>query len=400
MSAGDNVIARRLPLQINGAAYEVPAQAEPERDAAMDWEALADKEPPPRVWHMQDWLSTTPTLFAGGGGIGKTLLAQTIATALACGKRFLEDVARPIVVLMWCCEDEHDELWRRQIPICKYFGVSMRELTDMLIIKPRVGMDNVLMARANGGIGWTRVREELRQQVRDYGASVLFLDNARHMFLGDESDGGQVTTFMNGLAGLGATGAFTPVVLAHPARSSGSEFAGSAAWENAVRMRWFLSMTPPDAKDEDPQIDETVRYISKRKANYAARDCIKLTRKNGVLVPEDSQQKLFQQYYGGGLGNRKEDAEGCVIDGLQKLCFRQLRTTEARNTGDYLPKKLREAGLAGDFSPKELGDALVRLRLSGRIDEGQQFGLYNNRMPRMGLRVVPADPNSAKDGCG
>lgn len=370
----------------------------------MQWRELAEREPPPRIWHMQDWLSTTPTLFAGGGGIGKTLLAQTMATALALGRAFLEAVSRPTTVLMWCCEDEHDELWRRQIAICKYFGVHMSELGDRLIIQPRAGLDNVLMTRTNGAVGWTRVREELREEVRDYGASVLFLDNARHLFLGDESDGGQVTTFVNGLAGLGPAGAFTPVVLAHPARSSGSEFAGSAAWENSVRMRWFLSVTRPDAKLEDEPVDDNVRYISKRKANYAARDCIRLTRKDGVLAPEVVQEKLFQKYYGGGLGNRKEDAESCVLDGLAKLVHRQIRTTAAQNTGDYLPKKMREAGLAADFSPKELGDALARMRLDGRIVEASgQFGHYANRMPKSGL--VPATrsngpQSAAQSDCG
>jgi RecA-family ATPase len=381
----DNIIPYRPPGKLNGAATLDDASPL-ERDAAMDWDRLGELTPPERTWHINHWLTTGPTLFAGMGGIGKTLIAQTLATALALGKRFLEDVSKPMVVLMWACEDEHDELWRRQVAINRFFGVSMSELTDLLIIKPRLGLDNTLLGKAFGNPSWTRLRDELKQQIHDYGADVLFLDNVGQTFVCDESDRGHVTMFLNGLAGLGRPGAFSPVVMAHPARAAGSEYAGSAAWENAVRMRWMLSMTQPDAKAEDAVIDESVRYLSKRKANYTARDCIKLVRRDGVLAPEDSQPKLFQQLYGGGLGDRKGEAEACVLAALRKLQEREIRSTDSQNTGDYLPKKMQEMGLTSDFTRKELGDALARMRLDGRVVVGV-VGRYQNRSPKEGLRL-------------
>jgi len=133
----------------------------------MLWGQLADKSPPLRKWRISHWLTTAPTLLAGAGGIGKTLLAQTTATALALGRRFLDDVHEQQVVLFWACEDDHDELWRRQLAICKYFGVSMSELTDWLIIEPRLGRDNTLFAPVMGSLTFFDMYDELKAQVRE-----------------------------------------------------------------------------------------------------------------------------------------------------------------------------------------------------------------------------------------
>lgn len=358
-------------------AAAIPAVRQP-----MDWAKLAASTPPVRSWRISHWLTAGPTLLAGPGGIGKTLIAQTIATALALGQRFLDDVHESSTVLFWACEDDHDELWRRQVAICKYFGVDLRDLAGKLFIEPRLGCENTLFTTVYGSAAWTPLREELAAQVADYKASVLFLDNIGQTFGAKENDRHHVTVFLNGLTGLGPTATFTPVIMGHPAKAIGSEFSGSTAWENGVRMRWFMGAALPDQKEpEEGEQDPNVRYLSKRKTNYSVRDYRKLIYTNGVFVPEELPGEVTQRY---SYPMRLDGAEKAILYALGKFQEAGVRTTDARTSPDYLPKKMREAKLASDYAPKELGEALMRLRLSGRVAEGV-VGKFQNRTVKRGL---------------
>jgi RecA-family ATPase len=104
--------------------------------------------------------------------------------------------------------------------------------------------------------------------VNDLRVDVLVLDNIGRVYGGNESDRHQVTMFVNGALGMVRGRPFAPVFLGHVARSQGSEFSGSAAWENACRMRWYMARTLPDHKqDEDEPTDTGIVYLAKRKAN-------------------------------------------------------------------------------------------------------------------------------------
>lgn len=351
----------------------------------MQWEALAELTPPIRKWSVSHWLTDGPTLFAGAGGIGKTLVAQTLATALAVRARYLDDIHERQAVLFWACEDDHNELWRRQVQICAYLGVDMRELAGWLILEPRFGRDNTLFDTAYGSPKWTPLRDELKSQVHDTGAAVLFLDNIGQTYGADENKRHHVTKFVNGLAGMVTEHPFSVVIMGHPAKSAESEFAGNAAWENAVRMRWFMGAKLPDQKiEEGEELDPNVRYISKRKTNYSTKDYRKLIYTNGVFVPEEAQHGAFQMRF----GNREGDAEACVITALQRFADANVRVTGGHSSPDYLIKKMRQTKLAGDYSENELRNALSRLILAQRVHEAP-FGNYGNRGTRMGLVVKP-----------
>lgn len=348
----------------------------------MDWRDLSSKTPPVRTWRISHWLTAGPTLLAGPGGIGKTLIAQTIATALALGQRFLDDVHEKSTVLFWACEDDHDELWRRQVAICKYFGVSMTDLTGRLVIEPRLGRENTLFTMVYGTPAFTSLRKELGEQVGDYKASVLFLDNIGQTFGAKENDRHHVTAFLNGLIGLTDAPEFTPVIMGHPAKAIGSEFSGSTAWENAVRMRWFMGTSLPDQQEpEEGEQDPNVRYLAKRKTNYSTKDYRKLVFRDGVFAPEQPIGEITQRY---SYPMRCDGAEKCIVYALGKFAEAGVRTTDGRTSPDYLPRKMRDSRLAGDYTPKELSDALIRLRLSGRVAEGS-IGKFGNRTAKRGL---------------
>jgi len=150
----------------------------------MDWRALCG-DPPPRSWWIQNWLGPTPTICAGGGGVGKTKIAQAVGSSLATCKPYLEcSNSSPLRVLMWFCEDHEDEIWRTQAAINSHLGITMDDLEGHLFAVPRLGLDNTLMGIEYGQPVFTPVFEELREQVNDLAADVLVLDNIAQVYGG------------------------------------------------------------------------------------------------------------------------------------------------------------------------------------------------------------------------
>jgi hypothetical protein len=348
----------------------------------LDWSTL-EGEPPPRTWWIQDWLGPWPTLTSGPGGAGKTRLWQTIATSLATGRPYLEAQCKPLKVLMWLCEETRDEVWRQQLAINRYFTLSMESLGNLCIV-PRQGLENTLLDVAFGKPVFTPLLEQLREQVNDLKADVLVLDNLAQLFGGNANDAHQATYFVNAMAGLVRDRPFAPVMLGHIARAHGSEFAGAAAWENAVRMRWYVGPTLPDQEitAEDEPADSDVVYLARRKANYTAKDWRKLKFDNGVLIPEitDSGNPVSEMF-------RFDRADGVVLEALMKLTQVGIFATDGPTSPDYLPKQIMAKGFAQQHTRKELTQAMNRLMGEGRLKRGV-VGKYSNRNPRFGLVVL------------
>lgn len=348
----------------------------------LDLRDLATRKAPPREWFIQDWLGPGPTLFAAGGGTGKTLLAQQIATAGALGQDIVGAIAQPFRSLIVACEDEADELWRRQEAIAAHLNEPLDAPADGLVIQSRIGVDSLLMTADRGELRRTPYFEQLRQQVNDEEIDVLWLDNVAHLFGGDENARNQVTAFINAMAGLVTGRKFSVVLLAHTARQAGSEFAGSAAWENAVRMRWYLGTKLPDQKgDESDEAPADTRFLCKRKANYSARDYVRFTMREGVLVPD-------QVAPGGiaGLVSQLDEkrAEELVVAGFRSLKGMGIATTDGKNSPDFLPRQMVAKGLSAGYSTSELTRALNRLMTRGVFTRGV-VGHYSNRNPKQGL---------------
>ena len=349
----------------------------------MRWLDLEASTPPDRPWAVAHWLGAGTTLLAGRGGIGKTLLAQTLATAMALGKNFLDAIETPLKVLFWACEDDHDELWRRQIAICRYLGATLADLEGKLVIEPRSGLDNTLFYAEYGAPKWTGLYGELVAQVNDYQADVTLIDNIGQTFGGKENDRHHVTSFVNGMTGLAHGRLHSTVLLAHPGKQEDSEFSGSTAWENSMRMRWYMGMKLPDQTEEGggEEADPDVRYIAKRKTNYTIKDYRKLIYRQGVFEAALEPGSFSDRYT---FGRRNEAAEEVILKALDKFVAVDVRTTDSRTSPDYLPKKMRQDKLTQDFSPRELAEALGRLRLDGRVTDGP-VGKFANRQVKSGL---------------
>ena len=349
----------------------------------LDWTALSAKQPPPRSWVEKGWIGLGHiTMLVGPGGIGKTLLAQQMGSCYSLGRSIIDEVTARFKVLMWACEDDHDELWRRQVAIGQWLESDVGEFQNLVLV-PRHGLENALVVAEMGRVLYTPLLDELREQASDVGAQVVILDNVAQLYGASENDRHAVTAFMNALAG--ALPGRAIVLLAHPARSAGSEFSGSSAWENCARTRLYLGTRLPDQKleaDEHPADD--IRYLARRKANYSNRDWRKFTFREGVLVPEAVDTA------GGIVGHlRAQAAERAVLAALERLQGMSLDPTDGTRSPRFLPRLMQEYKLTEKCSKAEVTEAMRRLMVDGRLVR-TVVGKYDNRSPMYGLRR--ADP--------
>jgi hypothetical protein len=352
------------------------------RRCALNWEEMEGREPPTREWVIPHWLPAGHiTLLAGRGGIGKTLLAQHIGTAAALGHDYIEPLNKRRV-LMWAGEDDEAELWRRQSAISAHFREPLSALTERFFLHSYCGDDITLMAPVFGQLQTTPMLAELVQQVGDYKAEFVILDNIARLFGGSENDRHAVTTFCALVHGACAPA--TVLLLGHPAKAEGSEYSGSTAWEGAVRARLYLSDRPPDdaEDDEDAPADSAVRYLSRRKANYSPLDIRRLTLADGgVLIPDSAEPARAAGTVSG------EFAKDIVRRAITKLAAQQVYGSLSTASHDFLPKLARQYGLLDRLPYKQFGNVMRLMLLGGEITKAE-VGKYQNRTPKMGL-VLP-----------
>lgn len=346
----------------------------------MDWRELADRTPPARDWAIDHWLGMGhTTLLAGPGGAGKSLLSQIMASALCLGVPYFGATTRARRVLIWACEDDEEEIWRRQVRIAEYFGVELADFSDndRLIIMPRAGRENTLRTKQ----GWLPLWAELEEQVCDYKADILFLDNVGQT-CADEIDRHNVTAFVNGFSGIGrrANLKTAAILLAHPAKAAGSEFSGSTAWETAVRMRWYFGPRLPDQKDFEEAVDDSERFLCKRKTNYSAKDFHKFTYDNGILLPDAAGPTVTPQDF----KMRQRHAEGVLLRSLLALQSMGKTPTDGHTSPEYLPKLIVDFKLSESLTKQELAAAMRGLMVLGKLKRAE-VGKYGNRGVRFGL---------------
>lgn len=300
---------------------------------------------------------------------------------MALGTSFIGDVSEPLKCLMWACEDDHDELWRRQVQLARWCKVGLEAFAENFVIVPRHGLDNTLVSTEFGKLAYSLLIEDLKEQAADLKADVIILDNVGQLYGGGENDRHSVTAFLNTLSG--ALPGRAVLLLAHPSRSSGSEFSGSSAWENVARTRLYLGATLPGEKlDQDAEPQDNVRYLARRKANYSQKDWRRMTYADGALTPDVVES-------GGGVvaSIRANNAERTVLAGLARLAGMGIAATDGQRSGQYLPRLLIEYKIDDGLNKRELGVAMRDLMLGGKIVSGK-VGKRANRAPLYGLIVA------------
>ncbi len=330
----------------------------------LDPASLAGKPIPERQWIVPGWLPAhAVTLHYAAGGEGKTLLAQQLMTSVSTGALWLGLQVQQGRAIGLFCEDDEDELHRRQDAINRSYGIDFADLTDMRWSAP-VGDDNTLLRfEPDGTPIFTDRFEDFKQQAKTFDPDLVVLDVAADLFGGNENVRQQVSTFLKaGLGGLARDLGAAVLLNAHPSRagiSSGDLDGGSTGWNGGARSRWSL-MTPKG--DEGEPADETARVLTKKKANYSTRgDEIRLKFRDGVLVRDGG--------LGGGvvasLDRRK--CEEVFLEMLDNIEPAGLHASAVVNAGNYAPRMFSKRPDRQAYGKRDFELAMHALFASNRI---------------------------------
>ena len=252
-----------------------------------------DKAIPPRRWLVDGILARgSITLLTGDGGIGKSLLAQQLQTALALGGERWAGIALPadpIVSFGIYCEDDEDELHRRQADINEAYNVGMNDLGGVHYTS-RVGEDSTLAYFGRDDqIKATPFHEQVSNAIHEVGAQLVIIDTAADTFGGNENVRIHVRSFINLLRRwpMGNDGGL--ILTAHPSNfgvTQGTGISGSTAWNNSVRGRVYLTKPKDDVEQYGETEDTNERVLKIMKSNYGpAGKQIRLRWEHGAFAP-------------------------------------------------------------------------------------------------------------------
>jgi RecA-family ATPase len=328
----------------------------------VDPRLLAGIVVPDRRWIVQDWLpARATTSLYGDGGTGKTLLAQQLMTSCATGRPWTGLAVERCRSLALFCEDDDDELHRRQYAINEAMGVGFGDLGDVRWLSG-VGADNLLMI-FNGPQGELSARFlALEEAAKEFGARLVIIDTAADTFGGNENDRAQVRQFIgHALTRLALAIDGAVLLCAHPSRSGlgvgGDLDGGSTGWSNSVRSRWSLARPA----GEDVEKDTPERILTRRKANYASiGDEIRLRWEKGALLPVNRPSALQQM-------SRHEEAEQAFLKLLDSYDAANRHLSGSAHAGNFAPKVFSKDPASGAMTRRDFEGAMNRLFAANRI---------------------------------
>jgi RecA-family ATPase len=315
---------------------------------------------PSRDWIVPGWIPTRcVTLLYGDGGAGKSLLTMLLLTATALGGEWLGFPVKQAPVFGFFCEDDEDELQRRQDCINQKLGCEFIDLTHLKLYSG-VGEDNIFLdfegQAVRGSV--TELYEKIEKFVLSSGARLVVLDTAADIFGGNEIIKSEVRAFLNKLAGLALKIDGAVVVCAHPSAAgmaSGVGDGGNKAWNNTVRSRLYFERIEGDATGD-------LRTLTRKKSNYAkAGEAMTVRYVDGVFVRQE-ESPLFE-----GIKTRKLRAY--ILGEIEKRQDTMAPLSAACNSAMFLPKILCKPL---DFKHKDLKDEMVRMLADGIITIDQR----------------------------
>lgn len=372
-----------------------------------EWEGAM---PPVRRWKVANMVPDGEvTLLTGQGGVGKTLLAQQLATCVAIGRPFLGRRAVQSKVMLFLCEDSEDELNLRQRAINTALGITMADVNDVLRISSRKYMDNLLCSwdRSTGVMKRSPLWQQLRDDAVSWGATLLVVDTIADTFAGSEIDRSQVRQYVQACLGKLAQDIGGAVLaLGHPSKAGqavgGDGTSGSTAWHASVRSRLYLQHASKDGSGP-------FRRLENRKANYgAAGDAFLLRWQAGafemvsgktlgaddfdVIEDEDgSASAAAGAGSAGGAGASGESGPRDMADVIDDAILaavveagseaEPVALSSAANARNYAPKVLRKRSDVLALYPLDDVEAgWSRLVKAGRL-RAATVGRKANRMP-------------------
>ena len=341
---------------------------------------------PQMEWIVDQWIPRGEvTLLFGDGGVGKTLLAQQLMACTAIGKPWCTLPAVQCRSVGVFCEDDTDELHRRQDAIQRHLQTDFGDTRlDAMCWWTRKGDDNLLCTFDHEGvIRPTAFYLAILETAKELGVGLLVLDTAADLFGGNENDRGQVRQFIGLLARMAMAINGAVVLNAHPSRtglSSGTMDSGSTGWSNSARSR--LALERPKADGDEPG-DTNERILTKKKSNRSSiGDFVKLRWHDGVIASGQSQAFATSATQAG-------------ADTADEVFLALLTQTEAEgrpvsatvNAGNYAPKVFAKNASRQGFTKREFEQAMERLFAARRITT-EEYGKVTGRGVRARRIVI------------
>lgn len=321
--------------------------------------SLVGRSIPTREWFVDGLIPHgTVSLLSGDGGLGKSLLMQQLMTSAATGQDWLGMKTRKCKVFGLFCEDDNNELWRRQNAICESLSISIEACFNMQWLSGE-GIDPVLMEFGSSDAGTaTPLFDDLIEYLECWGAELVIIDTAADTFAGNEISRIQVRNFINrALRVIAARLGATVILTSHPSVAGmrdGTGLSGSTAWNNSVRSRLYL--TRPEGER-----NSNVRLLQMKKSNYGSTEPeIRIVWQDGVFHPIDST-------IGKNPTDREMHDEAAYLYALTKLHERNQRPLIHRNQGNYAPKLMKGMQETKGISEPRLETAQGRLMDKGVI---------------------------------
>ena len=337
---------------------------------------------PTRRWTVPDYVPHgNVTILGGDGGLGKTLLAQQLLASTSLGRPWIGLPTVRCITLGVFCEDEANELWRRQEAINRDLDCSMGDLENIHFLS-RVTGNNILLdfARSDQG-SVTPFFHMLERTAQNLGAQLVVLDSLHDLFAGNENHRGQARQFINLLRALARRINGSVVLNAHPSQaglSTGSGSSGSTAWNNAVRSRLYLDRVRDDI-GEDPD----ARWLRTKKSNYAASGGeLRLRYQDGVFIRPDEPSGMMKT-----VANQKVDR--IFLEGVVAATKQGRAISESKQASNFAPRVIAQMKLAQSVSQQELTRAMGRLFDANKICVGNPV-VGSDRHSRRGIAIVQA----------
>jgi RecA-family ATPase len=345
---------------------------------------LEGVEIPPRQWVVKGWLpANAVTLIAGGGGVGKSLMTQQLLTAISLGLNWLgmETVAA-VPTLFVNCEDEMDEIARRNVDIAEALGFKVGALKDAHVLSRAGALGNELGTfDGDRKFVLSAFFHQITRAAKEAGCKVVGLDNIAHLFTGNENVRSEVTQFVNACNRLAMEIGGAVVLLGHPAKIEDSQYSGSTAWENSVRSRLFLQR-PKVEQGQD--CDPNERILTRGKSNYAAKDeAVQMVWHRGAFVERSMVPEVESTAYEV-AGKWNALFLECLDD-----CNRKQRNVSHNSRASNYAPKLFAAMPGGARGNKAIFAAAMERLIAGEIIKiDQPLWLGNDRKPVFGIARV------------
>lgn len=361
-----------------------PAETFPVADLAK-W---ARTDPKPKPFIMPGFIPARElTLATGAGGANKSTFGQQLATCVAAGLPMLGVDVIQGNALYITAEDDEDRLHWMQAHICNAVGASMADLTGKLhlaSLRGRLG-NEIATFDAEGKLRPSPSFHVLRATIERTAASLVVLDNAAHLFAGNENDRQQVTAFVNLLYSLCQDLGVTVILVAH-ANKAGDSYSGSTAWLNAVRSQVVLGR-PDNAFDPDERI------LSLGKANYARQGQELRFRWHDFALrldddlPPDTRREMAANLKASAVNDR-------FLQCLAKTKEERRAVSVAASASNYAPRVFAKMPIGKGYSDRDYAEALERLLHLGKVANGMPIYQRDNRawVHGLGLAEVCTNP--------